>query len=85
MIAKYDFSKKIPVSSLSLSKHPLNQFTKSAETIISLRSSAGPIFETYETAGGCKVAPPPPVSPERIGIFRCGFHRLVGEPEHIFS
>jgi len=33
--------------------------------------------------GGAKAAPP--VSLERIGIFRCNFHRLVGEPKQISS
>jgi len=32
---------------------------------------------------GAKLHPEHPVSPKRIGIFWCGFHRLVGEPEHI--
>ena len=42
-------------------------------------------FLGKQTAGGCKCCTPLPVSPERIGIFSCGFHQSVGNHKHIFS
>ena len=37
----------------------------------------------YVDCGGAKAAPP--VSLDRIGIFRCGFHQSVGNHKHITS
>ena len=57
-----------------------NKFN-SANFIVTLERR--PVFVTL-TAGGCKSCTPP-VSPERIGIFRCGFHQSVGNHKHITS